>query len=76
MSNKYAYIQTAAELDRAIRDVSHEQKRLGKDLGRDTRRLQQSYSPSGLYHRYTSFVSWSGIALGLVRGLKRVIRGK
>ena len=76
MSNKYAYIKTAAELDKALRDVSHEQKQLAKDLDRDVRHLRQNYSPSGLYHRYTSFVSWSGIALGLVRGLKRVIRGK
>ena len=76
MSNKYAYIKTAAELDKALRDVSHEQKRLAKEFDRDVRHFRQSYSPSGLYHRYTSFVSWSGIALGLVRGLKRVIRGK
>lgn len=76
MSNKYAYIKNAAELDSAIRDVSHEQKRLGKGLDRDVRRMQQNYSPSGLFRRYSSFVSWSGIALGLVRGLKRVIRGK
>ena len=78
MSNKYARIKTTAELDKAIKEVHAKRQKAGKGLDKDVNRLKNHYKPANLMlsaaQRFTPMLSWSGIGLGLIRGLKRLLK--
>jgi hypothetical protein len=78
--NNYGKIRTSAELDKAIQSVHARQRKLGKSLGKDVNGLWQRYQPSqlvsGFMHQAAPLLSWTGIGLGLVRGVKRLIGGR
>ena len=78
MSNKYARIKTTAELDKAIKEVHAKRQKAGKGLDKDVNRLKNHYKPAnlmlGAVQRFTPMLSWSGIGLGIIRGLKKRLR--
>ena len=77
MSN-YGKIKTTAELDKAIREIHARRRKVGKGLEKDVNRLKSHYKPTnlmlGAVQRFTPMLSWSGISLGLIRGLKRLLK--
>ena len=78
MSNQYAKIKTTAELDKAIKEIHAKRQKAGKGLEKDVVRFKNHYKPSnlllGAVKQYTPFLSWSGIGLGIIRGLKKRLR--
>lgn len=78
-SNKYASIQTEAELEQAILTVHEQRVKAEKGLGRDINRLWRHYQPTNLVssfvRQYTPLFSWTGIGLAVVRGLRKMIAG-
>ena len=77
MSNKYATIKTGDELEKAIKSVRAKRRKLEKGLSKDAKGVWEHYKPSnlvsGFVQQYTPFLSWTGIALSLVRGLRKRI---
>jgi len=77
MSNKYNKIRTGEELEKAINDVRNRRKKLEKGINKDASRLWQAYQPSNLVSGFTRqflpYLSWTGIGLGLVRGVRKLI---
>ena len=77
MSN-YGKIKTTAELEKAIKEIHARRRKAGKGLEKDVNRLKSHYKPAnlmlGAVQRFTPYVGWSGISLGLIRGLKRLLR--
>ena len=77
MSNKYATIKTGDELEKAIKSVRAKRRKLEKGLSKDAKGVWEHYKPanlvSGFVQQYTPFLSWTGIGLALVRGLKKRI---
>ena len=75
MSNQYGKIKTTAELDKAIKEVHARRKKAGKGFEKDVNRLKNHYKPANLMlgaaQRYVPMLSWSGIGLGIIRGLKK-----
>lgn len=78
MSNQYGKIKTTAELDKAIKEIHAKRQKVGKGLEKDVVRFKNHYKPSnlllGAVKQYTPFLSWSGIGLGIIRGLKKRLR--
>lgn len=78
MSNQYGKIKTTAELDKAIKEIHAKRQKAGKGLEKDVVRFKNHYKPSnlllGAVRQYTPFLSWSGIGLGIIRGLKKRLR--
>lgn len=78
MSNQYGKIKTTAELDKAIKEIHAKRQKAGKGLEKDVVRFKNHYKPSnlllGAVKQYTPFLSWSGIGLGIIRGLKKRLR--
>ncbi len=79
-NNQYARIQTAQELDEAIKRAHAASKKLGRSVEHDFHNLRQNLKPSALVsnavQQVTPYFAWSEIGLGLVRGLKRLISPK
>ena len=75
MSDKYGKIKTTAELDKAIRAITRERKKLGKGVGKDFSNFRDHYRPVNLatnfVRRYTPWFTWTELGLGVVRGLKK-----
>ena len=80
MSDKYGKIKTADELDKAIRGASAASKKQRKSLEKHFKRFKTDYTPShlalNLLRRGADTFSWTGIALGAVRGLKMITAPK
>lgn len=78
MSNKYAKIKTTAELDKAIKEVHAKRQKAGKGFEKDVNRLKNHYKPTnlmlGAVQRFSPMLSWSGIGLGIIRGLKKRLK--
>ena len=78
MSNQYGKIKTTAELDKAIKEIHAKRQKAGKGLEKDVVRFKNHYKPSnlllGAVKQYTPMLSWSGIGLGIIRGLKKRLR--
>jgi len=78
MSNKYARIRTAAELDKAIQEVHAKRNKLGRGIDHDIHGLRDRMKPAnlmlGAVSRYMPYVTWSEISLGIIRGLKKLLR--
>jgi len=78
MSNKYATIKTTAELEKAIQSVHAQRKKVEKHVGKDVNRMRSGLKPTnlmlGAVRRYSPMLSWTGIALGLVRGAKKLLK--
>ena len=78
MSNKYAKIKTTAELDKAIQEVHAKRQKAGKGFEKDVNRLKNHYKPTnlmlGAVQRFSPMLSWSGIGLGIIRGLKKRLK--
>lgn len=76
-NNKYARIQTTAELDAAIREIHAARERKGRTVEYDLRGLQNRLRPatmvSSAFQHVSPYFTWSEIGLGLVRGLKKAI---
>jgi hypothetical protein len=79
-NNQYARIQTAQELDEAIKRAHAASKKLGRSVEHDFHNLRQNLKPSALVsnavQQVTPYFAWSEIGLGLVRGLKKLIAPK
>ena len=79
-NNQYARIQTAQELDAAIKRAHAASKKLGRSVEHDFHNLRQNLKPANLattaLRQVTPYFAWSEIGLGLVRGLKKLIAPK
>lgn len=79
-NNQYARIQTAQELDAAIKRAHAASKKLGRSVEHDFHNLRQNLKPANLattaLRQVTPYFAWSEIGLGLVRGLKKAITPK
>lgn len=80
MTNKYSQIKSTDELDKAIRKVTAERKQSGTAVEKDIRKFRNRYRPAnmmlGVVRRYTPYLTWTEMGLGLVRALKKRIGGK
>ncbi|MCR4859165.1 MAG: hypothetical protein K5910_00710 [Bacteroidales bacterium] len=77
MISKYGKIKTTAELEKAIKAVHSEQKKLGKTVEKDFHGLREQYRPAnlmaGALRQVAPYFTWSEIGLGLVRGVRRLL---
>ena len=77
MSN-YGKIKTTAELEKAIQEVHAKRRKAGKGFEKDVNRLKNHYKPAnlmlGAVQRFSPMLSWSGISLGIIRGLKKRLK--
>lgn len=79
--NKYSEITTTDELDKAIRKVTADRKKCGKVVQEDLRDYRNRYRPAtvalGAVRRFTPYLTWTELGLGVVRSLrKRILGGK
>lgn len=74
--NKFARIQTAKELDEAIKSIKSDQKLISEDVGRELRFKREQFQPANLaisaIQHFAPDLSWTDLGLGLVRGLKKL----
>ncbi|MBR5076581.1 MAG: hypothetical protein IKX28_06210 [Bacteroidales bacterium] len=74
--NKYGDIKTTVQLDKAIRSATAASKKQRKSVEKRFKRFKTHYTPShlatNLLRRGADTFSWTGVALGVVRGLKMI----
>lgn len=75
--NKFARIQTAEELEKALRHIKSEQQRISVDIEYGLKRKREQLQPANLalsaVRQFSSHTLWADIGLGIVRGLKAVL---
>lgn len=78
--NKFARIQTAEELEKALKHIKSEQQRIGVDIEYGLKRKREQLQPANLalsaIRQFSSHTPWADLALGIVRGLKAVLTPK
>ena len=76
--HKYAGIRTAAELEAAIREAQAARKKMDKTVEKEIHSLQQNLRPARLVttalRQVSPYFAWGEIGLGIVRGLKFLLR--
>ena len=76
--SKYASIKTTTELDKAIQEVHAKRSKLGRGLDHEIHGIRNRMKPANLMltaaGRYLPALGWSELSLGLVRGLKKLLR--
>ena len=79
-NNQYAKIQTAKELDAAIKRAHATSKKLGRSFEHDLHSLRDNIRPAALvsnaFQSVAPYFAWSELGLGLVRGLNKRIAPK
>ena len=75
--NKFAKIKTAKELEKALRSIKEQQRRLGDEIERDLKDKREQLQPANLalnaLQHITPYDNWSDLTLGIVRSAKRLL---